>query len=129
MAGRYLIVYMRTEDAYYEIMNGNYINIIRSSGNQELFDSCFFGKWLKHDDDEGMSVVDEWKSKIRLANRDDRISVFSYTTDYLNNAIGMGKEWALESHRHIIEAQQNDTSALDDFLSQFKIIDKEEDAL
>lgn len=128
---------MRTEDAYYEIMNGNYINIIRSSGNiirssgnQELFDSYFLGKWLKHDDDdEGMSVVDEWKSKIRLANRDDRISVFSYTTDYLNNAIGMGKEWALESHRHIIEAQQNDTSALDDFLSQFKIIDKEEDAL
>ena len=121
---------MRTEGAYIEIMNGNYINIIRSSGNQELFDSYFFGKWLKYDDDdEGMSVVDEWKSKIRLANRDDRISVLPYTADYLNNAIGMGKEWALESHRHIIEAQQNDTCALDDFLSQFKIIDKEEDAL
>lgn len=125
-----MIVYMRTEGAYIEIMNGNYINIIRSSGNQELFDSYFFGKWLKYDDDdEGMSVVDEWKSKIRLANRDDRISVLPYTADYLNNAIGMGKEWALESHRHIIEAQQNDTCALDDFLSQFKIIDKEEDAL
>ena len=120
---------MRTEDAYYEIMNGNYINIIRSSGNQELFDSYFLGKWLKHDDDdEGMSVVDGWKRKLRLASRDDRISVLPYV-DYLNNAINMGKEWALESHRHIIEVQQNDTSALDDFLSQFKIIDKEEDAL
>ena len=110
-------------------MNGNYINTSRSFGNRELFDSYFLGKWLKHDDDdEGMSVVDGWKRKLRLASRDDRISVLPYV-DYLNNAINMGKEWALESHRHIIEVQQNDTSALDDFLSQFKIIDKEEDAL
>lgn len=120
---------MRAEDAYIEFMNGYHINFIRGSRNPELFDSYFFGKWWKHDDDdEGMSVVDNWKRKLRLASRDDRISMLPYV-DYLNNTINMGKEWALESHRHIIEAQQSDTSALDDFLSQFKIIDKEEDAL